>query len=186
MEQNLGLLYFFERRPKAGNQRVRQVPDKADRVAEQHAAAAWQFDPSQLGIERGEHARRLQHLCTSHPIEQRAFARIGVADQRHRGHRYSLAALALLAPNTLYRIEIEFDLVDAPLNLAAIGFELCFTGSAGADTTAELRHEFAAAGQSRQHVFELSQFHLQLALTGSRMPGKDVENKLSSIEHAAR
>ena len=33
--------------------------------------------------------------------------------------------------------------------------------------------------------FELRQFHLQLAFAGPRVPGKDVEDELGAIEHAA-
>ncbi len=82
--------------------------------------------------------------------------------------------------------EIELELIDAALNAAAIGFELGFAGSAGADAAAQLRHGFAAAGEARQHVFELRQLHLQLALAGAGVAGKDVEDQLRAIEHAAR
>ena len=81
--------------------------------------------------------------------------------------------------------EIELELIDAALNAAAIGFELGFAGSAGADAAAQLRHGFAAAGEARQHVFELRQLHLQLALAGAGVAGEDVEDQLRAIEHAA-
>ena len=86
VQQHLGLLHFFKRGAKAGDQRVRQVADESDRVRQQNVAAAGQLDRAQLGIERGKHARRLQHLRAGEPIEQRALARVGVAHQRDRGH----------------------------------------------------------------------------------------------------
>ena len=58
VQQHLGLRHLFERGAKAGDQRVRQVADEADRVGQQHLAAAGQFDGAQFGVERGEHARR--------------------------------------------------------------------------------------------------------------------------------
>ncbi len=76
-------------------------------------------------------------------------------------------------------------MIDAPLNLAAVGFELRFTGSAGADAAAELRHGFAPAREPRQHVFELCQLHLQLAFAGARMARKNVEDQLRAVQHAA-
>ena len=63
---------------------------------------------------------------------------------------------------------------------------LGFAGAARADAAAELRHGFAAAGQPRQHVLELRQLHLQLALAGAGVAGKNVEDELGAVEHAAR
>ena len=57
VEQHLGLRDLFERGAEAGDKRVGQVADEADRVGQQDAAAAGQLDGAQLGIERGEHAR---------------------------------------------------------------------------------------------------------------------------------
>ena len=119
------------------------------------------------------------------PVEERALAGVGVAHQGHSRNRNGLAPLALLTANALHRVEIDLQLVDAPLNLAPIGFELRFAGPARADAAAKLRHGFASAGEARQHVFELRQLHLQLALARSGMAGKDVEDELRAVEHAA-
>ena len=139
-----------------------------------------------LGIERGEHARRLQHLRAGEPVEQRALAGVGVAHQRHRRHRHRLAPLALLVAHAAHRFEIELELIDAALNPAAVGFELRFAGAAGADAAAQLRHGFASPGQPRQHVLELRQLHLQLAFAGAGVARKNVEDELRAVEHAAR
>ena len=80
---------------------------------------------------------------------------------------------------------IELELIDAALNAAAIGFELGFAGSASADAAAELRHGFAAAGEARQHVFELRELNLELALARAGVAGKDVEDELRAVEDAA-
>ncbi len=40
-------------------------------------------------------------------------------------------------------------------------------------------------GEPREHVFELRQLDLKLALAGPGVPGKDVENELGPVEHAA-
>ena len=76
-------------------------------------------------------------------------------------------------------------MVDAPLDLAAIGFQLGFAGAAGADAAAQLRHRLALAGQARQHVLKLRQLHLQLALAGAGVAGKDVQNQLRPVQNAA-
>ena len=76
-------------------------------------------------------------------------------------------------------------MVDAALNLAAIGFELGFAGTAGADAAAQLRHCLALAGEPRQHVLKLRQLDLQLAFAGARVAGKDVQNELRPVENPA-
>jgi len=119
-------------------------------------------------------------------VEERALAGVGVADERDGGHGDGFATLALLAAHAADGLEIELELVDSALDAAAIGFELGFAGSAGADAAAELRHGFAAAGEARQHVLELGELDLQLAFTRAGMAGEDVEDKLGAIENAAR
>jgi hypothetical protein len=41
------------------------------------------------------------------------------------------------------------------------------------------------AGQPRQHVLKLRQLHLQLPLAGARVAGKNVQNQLRAVQHAA-
>ena len=136
MKQQLGLRDLFERGAEAGDERVRQVADEADRVGQENAAAAGQLDGAQFGIERGEHARRRENMRAGERIEERALAGVGVADEGDRGHGNRFAALALLAAHAADGFEIDFELVDAALDAAAIGFELGFAGSAGTDAAA--------------------------------------------------
>ena len=75
-------------------------------------------------------------------------------------------------------------MANAAVDFAAIGFQLGFAGTAGADAAAELRHLHAASRQSRQQVLQLRQFHLELAFTGARVAGKDVEDELGAIDDA--
>src|SRR6202022_683408 len=56
--------------------------------------------------------------------------------------------------------------------------------SASADAAAELRHFDAAPCQPRKHVFELCQFHLQLAFTSARVAREYIENQLRAIDDA--
>ena len=107
VQQHLGLRHLFQRGAEAGDQRVRQVADEAHRVRQQNLAAAGQLDGAQLGVERGEHPRRLQDLRAGQPVEERALAGVGVAHQRHRGHRHRLAPLALLLAHAAHRVQFE-------------------------------------------------------------------------------
>ena len=74
------------------------------------------------------------------------------------------------------------DVPDAAVNFPAVGFELGFTRTACADAAAQLRHLNSAPAQPRQHIFELRQFHLQLAFTGAGVLGENVEDELGAID----
>ena len=186
VEQKLGLGDFFERGAEAGDEGVGQVADEADRVRQKNAAAAGQLDGAQFGIERGEHARGRENVCAGEGIEERAFAGVGVANESDRGHGNRFAALALLLAHAADGFKILFEMVNAALDAAAIGFELRFARSARTDAAAELRHGFAAAGKAGQHVFELRELNLQLAFARAGVASKDVEDELRAVEHAAR
>jgi hypothetical protein len=128
---------------------------------------------------------KIAALRAGQAVEERALAGVGVAHQGHRGHRHRLAPLPLLLAHPAHRLQIELQLVDAPLNLPPVGFQLGFAGSAGADAAAQLRHGFALAGQPRQHVLKLRQLHLQLALAGPCVAGKNIQDQLRAVQHAA-
>src|SRR3954471_5188084 len=72
----------------------------------------------------------------------------------------------------------------APVNLPAVSFKLSLTRPAGADATAQLRHLNTPPSESRQHVFQLRQFDLQLSFAGSSVLGEDVEDELRAVDHS--
>ncbi len=158
---------------------------KPDRVGEQNLAPAGQFNGAQLGIEGSEHARGGKHLRAGDRIEEGAFAGVGIAHQCDRRHGNGFTPLALLLAHAAHSIELAFQVIDASLDAPAVGFKLGFAGPACADAATKLGHGFAAPCKARQHVFELGEFDLELALAGSCMAGKDVEDKLRTVEHAA-
>ena len=82
--------------------------------------------------------------------------------------------------------QILFDFLDAVVDAAAVGFQLRFTGAARADAAAQPGHLDALAGQARQQVIQLRQFHLQAAFPGARAAGEDVEDELRAVDDAAR
>ena len=118
-------------------------------------------------------------------VEERGFASVGVADQRDHGDRDGFTALALLRTDAAHVLDLLLDVLDAAMNFAAVGFELGFARSAGADAAAKLRHLSAAAGEAWKHVLKLRQFDLELAFAGAGVAGKDVENQLRAIDDAA-
>ena len=124
-----------------------------------------------------------QHCGASQRIEQCGLARIGVAHQRDRCHRHRLPPRPLLRPHSSHIFYLLFHMPDAPVNLPAVGFELGFTWAPGPDAAAQLRHFYSAPAQTRQHVLQLRQFHLQLAFARSRMFRENVEDELGAVNH---
>ena len=68
-------------------------------------------------------------------------------------------------------------------NQPAVGFQLGFTGAAGADGALLTLQMGPHAGKPRQQVFVLGQLYLQPALFGFGSLGKDVENQRAAVEH---
>ena len=90
----------------------------------------------------------------------------------------------MLCTNAPDIFDLIFHVPDAPVNLAAVGFELRLARAPGADPATQLRHFDSASAQPGQHVLQLRQLHLQLALTGAGVFGKDIEDELSAVDHS--
>ena len=139
VQDQRGLLHFFERGAKRGHQALGEIANESDRVGKQHAAIRGQAHGAHGGIERREHFRRDQHVGAAERVEQRGFAGVGVADQSHRAERHGLARLAAQRALPAQRFDVLADAADALANAAAIGFEFLFAGTARADAAAQAR-----------------------------------------------
>ena len=185
MEQNFGSLDLFERGAEARNQRVGKVADEADGIGEQDLAAGRKLQLPEFGVEGSEHTGRFEHAGLGEGIEEGALAGVGIADEGDHGDRDCLAALPLLMADAADGVELGLDVVDAKVDLAAIGLELGFARAAGSDAAAKLRHGATASGQAGQLVFELCEFYLELALAGLGVAGEDVEDELRTVDDVA-
>ena len=81
-----------------------------------------------------------------------------------------------------HAFQVVLDLLDAAGDAAAVGFQLGFAGTAGADAAAQPRHLHAVAGEARQQVVQLRQFHLQAAFAGAGARGEDIEDELGAVD----
>ena len=72
---------------------------------------------------------------------------------------------------------------DALAYAPAVDLELRLTGSTRPDAAAETREVRPGAREARQHVLELRQLDLELALQAARPTGEDVEDQLAPVEH---
>ena len=69
------------------------------------------------------------------------------------------------------------------LHAPAIHFQLRFARAPAADTAPLPREMGPHSGQARQHVVELGQLHLNLALPRPGTLRKNIENEFGAIEH---
>ena len=103
-------------------------------------------------------------------VEQRRLARVRVADERHRGYIRLVPALAELSAPAADDVDLASEAADAMADPAAVGLELRFTRSAGADAAAQPRQRRAGADEARQKVLQLCELDLQLAFARPRAP----------------
>ena len=75
-----------------------------------------------------------------------------------------------------------FDLLDPAGDAPPVRFQLGLARTSRADSAAQPRHLHAVAGQPRQQVVQLGEFHLQAAFPGVGARGEDIENQLGSID----
>ena len=80
VQEQVGMHRFFQRRLEAGDEIVRQVANKSDRVGQQHLRAPLEPPGARLGVERGEQLVVGIRAGGGQRVEQRALAGVGVAD----------------------------------------------------------------------------------------------------------
>ena len=81
-----------------------------------------------------------------------------------------------------HSFQIALQLLDARRDAPPVRFEFCFAGTARADSAAQPRQRDALAGEPRQHVFQLRQFHLQTPFSGARAAREYIENQLRAVD----
>ena len=159
-----------------------EVADEADRVAEQYAAAGGKLSGRTVGSSVANmrasastpaRVRRLNSVDLP-ALVYPASARVASGT--------ALAAAAVQGAAGAHAFQVVLDFLDAAGDAAAVGLELRFAGTAGADAAAQPGHFGAPAGQPGQQVVELRQFHLQAAFAGSGPGSEDVEDELGAID----
>src|SRR6266487_5882780 len=98
----------------------------------------------------------------------------------------TLAPLSLDGARFSDGFEFAFQTRYSFLDAAAIDFQLCFAGTARADSTRLARKVMPHASQSRQKILQLRELDLQPALAAAGALRENVENQLGAIKHLAR
>ena len=122
---------------------MRQVLDKADRIADQYARHRLRMQRTHGGIECGEEFVGDQHLATREGAHQGGLAGIGVAHQCHACEALAgLAALVRLPPRALrlpldvHGGDFNFQFSDAVTDFLAIQLTVRFARATAAGTAA--------------------------------------------------
>src|ERR1039457_4447075 len=173
-------------RRREGSVTGRTVGSSVANMRASASTAGGQRHRTDRRIERGEHARIGQHGGLCEAVEERRFSGVGVAHQRNRRQGGGVPLAAVQRASGAHAIQILLDFLDAAVDAAAIGFQLRLTGAARADAAARPGHLDAPAGQARQQIIQLREFHLQAALTRARAMGEDIQDELRAIDDAAR
>ena len=81
--------------------------------------------------------------------------------------------------------ELRLDLGDALADLAAIHLKPCLARAPPSYSSGQTAHCPVLPHQAGHHVLELGHLHLQLALSGLGVLGKDIEDELGAVEDLA-
>ncbi len=146
---------------------------------------AGRVHPAQRRIERCEQLVGGECIGAGQPVEQRRFAGVRVADQRHGADRGTAPRASLrraLALDARKPLAQDFrPLAEEP----AVGLELRFAGSAEADAAFLPLEVGPAADETRQLMLDLRELDLQLAFGAARAEREDVEDQARAIDDAA-
>src|SRR5690606_10822760 len=131
-----------------------------------------------------------EHARSRQPVEQRGLARVGVADDRDRGHVPRTARVALGLAGRCHVLDLSAQLRHPGADPAAVELDLRLTrttrthaGTAGGDPATGLPgHRLTPSAQAREQVLELRELHLRLALAGLRVLGEDVEDQSGPVD----
>src|SRR5438132_13069204 len=94
MNDQSGLLHFFEGCAEGRHQALWQSPNKSDRVREQDPPPGWEAESAYRGIERSEHTRGHEDFGAAESVKKRGFSGMSVAAQRDRTQAHGSPSLA--------------------------------------------------------------------------------------------
>src|SRR5262245_43599842 len=123
MDEEVGVDDLLEGRTERLDQLVRESLHEADGVGGEHGFATGQAELAGGGVEGGEEAVLDQHVGVGQAVEQGGLARVRVADQRDRGTRAALAALALRGAVLRQTVELALEARDPRLDAATVDLE---------------------------------------------------------------
>ena len=182
----IGRRHFFERRAERGHELRRQIGNEPDGVRQDRLVDPRQADRAHRRVERGEQQVFGHHVCAGQAVEQRGFARIGIADQGDHRPRRRLAPIAVEPARAADLVEFAADARHAVADHAPVGLDLGLARTAEEAEAAALAFEVGpAAHEAPCLVIEMRQFDLQPAFGGRRALAEDFEDQPGAVDHLA-
>ena len=136
MDEQVGLHRLLERRAEGLDELGGQVPHEADRVGHRVDAPVGGPAAARRGVEGGEQGVLDEQARARQPVEQRALARVRVADDGDRGDAAAPPALAAEGAGGVHAAQPAAQDGDARVDAAPVGLEPGLAGPAAADADA--------------------------------------------------
>ena len=182
VDEQIGLGHLLQCGAEGRHQRRRQPLYESHRVGQEEFLAPRQARATRRRVKRSEEPVLCQHADAGQRVQQRGLACVGVADQGDDRRARALTTLSVQLSVRAHVFQFLFESVLLATQQAAVNFDLLFALTAllhAALLPGEVR---PLAGQARQIVFDLGQFHLQASLARVRALGEDDENQGCPVE----
>ena len=168
---------------------MRQIFDKADCIADQHARHAFRVKGTHRRIERGKQLVGNQHLTAGQRPHQGRFAGICIANQRDTSQTLTLLpARTLGLALDLHGIDFHLQFGDTVADLAPIklGVRLPAATTARATALPPLRPgQLGRLAQARCHITQAGNFDLCPCGARTGVAMKDFEDDHRPVHHLA-
>ena len=188
MEQQIGIGRLLQGGLKSVNQAMGQIADETDRIGQRDragpggAAVVAQVKLAGRGVERGKELVGGIGARLDQCIEERTFARIGIAHQANCEHLAAFALAPLRLALALEAGQPFLGSLDRLADHALVELDLLFARTAAHAGTAGLALQVRPAPhQPGRLVLQPRQLHLQLALVAARTLGKDFQNQQGPV-----
>ena len=191
VQDQVCLVDLLQGSSKRGNQIGWQFLNEANRIRKENLSTTRQDYAACSRIQCGEELVLYQHIGPRQSIEQGRFSCIGIANNSNHRHCHTFSLPPVQGSVPAHLLKLFPDVCHAPADLPTVHLKLCLTrppethsaGTAPRPTTTGLTRQVGPRpSQPRQAILVLGQLYLKLALPGSRMLGKDVQDQAGSIE----
>src|SRR5690554_545093 len=175
---------FFQRGMERCDQRMWQITDETDGIRQHKLRAFANIETTGRRIKRCKQLVSREGLRLGQRIEQRGFASVGIAHQRHRKHSAALTPAPTHVALFLYFLQSLLECAHTTTEQAAVCFELSFPRPSQTDTAFLTFKVRPPSHQPRGQVFKLSELNLNLAFMALRTLRKDIEYQGRAVNDA--
>ncbi len=170
---------------KCLDQVMGQLPDKSYRIGQQDLLLSFQLQDPGGGVQRGKQHRILQDPRVCQGIFHTALPRRGIAYQCRHLHVGALPLGADQFPVLFHFLQLPFQTADPLPDQAPVHLQLFLSRASRPDPAAQTGKGVAQSGEPCRPVTELCQLYLDLAFSGNRMRGKDIQDQQCPVNDLA-